>query len=103
MEKIEETIIKYVKELSKAVQDIKIEVETIKILEMVAPLEMKNLAKRSGATDANINNRTQEIEERISGVEDTIENIDTMVKRNTKHKKHPKHPGNLEHTHKNEI
>jgi hypothetical protein len=30
--------------------------------------------------DANITNRIQEIEERISGAEDTIENIDTTKK-----------------------
>ena len=34
---------------------------------------MENLGKRSGVTDANITNRIQEIEERISGIEDTIE------------------------------
>jgi hypothetical protein len=40
--------------------------------------------RRPGTTDANITNRIQEIEERISGVKDTIENIDTSVKENTK-------------------
>lgn len=48
---------------------------------------MKNLGKRSGITDASITKRTQEIEERISGVEDTAEGIHTTVKENTKHKK----------------
>jgi uncharacterized coiled-coil protein SlyX len=33
----------------------------------------------SGVIDANITNRIQEIEERISVTEDTIENIDTTV------------------------
>jgi hypothetical protein len=47
---------------------------------------MKNLGKRSGITDASITKRTQEIEERISGVEDTAEGIHTTVKENTKHK-----------------
>ena len=37
--------------------------------------------------DASINNRIQEIEERISDAEDTIESIDTTVKENTKCKK----------------
>jgi uncharacterized coiled-coil protein SlyX len=37
--------------------------------------------------DASITNRIQEIEERISGVEDTIGNIDTTVKENAKWKK----------------
>ena len=47
---------------------------------------MENLGTRSGVTEANITNRIQEIEERISGIEDTIENIDTLVKENTKYK-----------------
>jgi lysyl-tRNA synthetase class I len=34
--------------------------------------------------DASIINRIQDIEERISGAENTIENIDTTVKENTK-------------------
>jgi uncharacterized coiled-coil protein SlyX len=38
-------------------------------------------------TNANITNRLQEIEERISRVEDTLEDIDTTVKENTKSKK----------------
>ena len=37
-----------------------------------------------GVIDASITNRTQETEERISGAEDTIENIDTTVKENAK-------------------
>jgi hypothetical protein len=47
---------------------------------------MNNLGKRSGAADVKIINRIQEIEERISGIKDTIENIDTLVKENTKYK-----------------
>jgi uncharacterized coiled-coil protein SlyX len=50
-------------------------------------LEIGNLGKRSGVIDASIANRIQEIEERISGAEDTIENIDTTVKENAKFKK----------------
>jgi hypothetical protein len=37
--------------------------------------------------DASITNRIQEIEERISGAKDTVENIDTTVKENAKCKK----------------
>ena len=49
---------------------------------------MDNLGKRSGATDAtSITNRIQDIEERISCAEDTIENIDTSAKENTECKK----------------
>ena len=48
---------------------------------------MENLGKRSGAADASITNRVQEVEERISGIEDNIGYIDTTVKENSKHKK----------------
>jgi uncharacterized coiled-coil protein SlyX len=54
---------------------------------MVATLKMDNLGKRSVSTDARITNRIQEIEERITGVENTIEAIDPTVKENTKLKK----------------
>jgi len=53
-----------VKELNKAVQDLKVEVETIKKTQMEANLEMENLGKRSGITDVSITNRIQEIEEK---------------------------------------
>jgi uncharacterized coiled-coil protein SlyX len=50
-------------------------------------MEIENLRKRSGVIDTSITNRIQEMEERMSGVEDTIENIDTTVKENAKCKK----------------
>ena len=40
-----------------------------------------------GVIDARFTNRIQEIKERISGAEDTIENIDTTIKENAKCKK----------------
>ena len=57
------------------------EVETIEKTQMEANLEMKNLGKRSGITNVSITNRIKEIEERISGVEDTVE-IYTTTKEN---------------------
>jgi hypothetical protein len=53
---------------------------------MEANLEMANLGVRSGITDISISNRIQEIKESISCVEDTVEEIDTTVKENSKHK-----------------
>jgi hypothetical protein len=41
-------------------------------------LEIENLGKESGVIDASISNR---IEERILGAEDTIENINTTIKK----------------------
>jgi uncharacterized coiled-coil protein SlyX len=64
-----------------------VQLETIKKSQRETTLELENLGKRSGVIDANITNRIQEIEERISGAEDTLENIDTIVKENTKSKK----------------
>ena len=54
---------------------------------MEANLEMENIGKRSGITDVSITNWIQEIEKGISGVQDTVEEIDTNVKENSKHKK----------------
>jgi prefoldin subunit 5 len=52
-----------VKELNKTIQDLKMEVETIKKSQRETTLELENLGKRSGAIDASITNRMQEIEE----------------------------------------
>ena len=79
--------IKQVKELNKIIQDLKMEIETIKKSQKETTLGIENLGKKSGAIDANIANRIQDIEERISGAEDTIENVDTTVKENAKCKK----------------
>ena len=49
------------------------EIETIKKSQRERTVEIENLGKRSGVIDARITNRIQEIEERISGAEDTIE------------------------------
>jgi hypothetical protein len=76
-----------VKELNKTTQDLKMETETIKKSQRETALELENLGKKSGLIDASITNRIQEIEERISGEGDTIENIDTTVKENGKCKK----------------
>ena len=48
---------------------------------------MENLGKRAGVTDANITNRIQETEHRISGVEDTTEDFNITVKENTRSKR----------------
>jgi hypothetical protein len=63
------------------------EIETLKKSQKETTLEKENLGKGSGVIDASITNRIQEMEERISGAGDTIENIDTTVKENAKCKK----------------
>jgi restriction endonuclease len=47
---------------------------------------MENLGKRTGTIDASITNRTQDMQERISGIEDMIAEIDPSVKENVKPK-----------------
>jgi predicted nucleic acid-binding Zn-ribbon protein len=68
-------------ELNKTIQDLKGEVETIKKTQNETTLEIETLGKKSGTIDANISNRIQEIEERISGAEDSIENMAQQSKK----------------------
>ena len=70
--------------LTQNIQEIQ---ETISKSQRETTLEIENLGKRSGVIHASIKLRIKEIEERISGAEDTIENIDTTVKENAKSKK----------------
>ena len=74
-------------ELNKTIQDLKREVDTIKKTQSEAKLEIETLEKRSGTIDGSISNRIQEMEERISGAQDSIENISTTIKDNAKCKK----------------
>jgi predicted ribosome quality control (RQC) complex YloA/Tae2 family protein len=60
------------------------EVETIKKSQRETTKEIEILGKKSGTIDGNISNRIQEMKERISGVEDSIENMDRIIKENAK-------------------
>jgi hypothetical protein len=74
-------------ELNKTIQDLKREVEKIKKTQSETTLEIETLGKKSGTIDASVSNRIQEMEERISGAEDSIEIIGTTIKENAKCKK----------------
>jgi uncharacterized coiled-coil protein SlyX len=76
-----------IKQANKTIQDLKMEIETMKKSQRETALELVNLGMGLGVIDASITSRIQEIEERISGAEDAIENIDTTVKENAKGKK----------------
>ena len=73
--------------MNKTIQDIKREVDKIKKTQSEATLEIETLGKKSGNIDASISNRIQDMEEIISGAEDSIENISTTIKENAKCKK----------------
>jgi len=62
-------------------------IEAIKKAQRETTLNIENEWKRQGALDTSITNRMQEIGERISGAEDSIEIIETMVKDNATWKK----------------
>jgi hypothetical protein len=89
-------------ELNKTVQYLKREVETIKKVQSETTLEIEILGNKSGTIAVNISNRIQEMEERVSGAEYSIENMGTTIKENAKCKKDPnsKHPGKPGHNEK---
>ena len=62
-------------------------VETIKKPQRETTLEIEIIGNKSGTRDVNISNRIQEMDERISGAEDSIQNMDTTIKENAKCKK----------------
>jgi predicted nucleic acid-binding Zn-ribbon protein len=69
-------------EMSKTILDLKREVDTIKKTQSEATLEIETLGKKSGIIDASISKRIQDMEERISGAEDSMENIGTTIEKN---------------------
>ena len=70
--------------MKESVQHLKTEIETMKKTQTEGILEVEELSKQSGSTDTSITNRIQEMEERISGVEDTLGEIDSLTKENLK-------------------
>ena len=61
---------------------------------------MKNLGIQRWNTEARVSNGTQKIEDKLSRIEDMIEEGNTLIKENVQSKKflhkHP-HPRNLKH------
>ena len=81
---LQENTNKQVMELNKTIQDLKMEGESIKKTQRETTQEIETLGKKSEIIDASISNRMQEMEEKISGTEDSIENISTTIKENAK-------------------
>lgn len=59
---------------------------SIKITLTEGNLDMKNLGTQTGTSEVSLTNRIQESKERLSGLEDTIEEMDTFIKENVKSK-----------------
>jgi hypothetical protein len=47
-------------------------------------MQLENLGKKPGSIKMSISNRILDMEERLSGTEDSIEKVDTTVKENAK-------------------
>ena len=75
------------KETLETVQSMKAEIDTIKKTQNEAMLDLERLDKRSGTKDVSITNRIQEMEERISAIEDSLEDLHSSTKENLKSNK----------------
>ena len=84
------------KELKETIQDLKVKKEKRKKSQRETTQEIEHLGKKSGVIDTSTTNRIQEREDRISGAEDSIENINKTVKEILKCKNVPNliHAGN---------
>ena len=79
---------KAMKHMKETIQDLKTEIDTIKKTQAEGIIETEIMRKLTGTTNASMNSRMQEMEERISSTEDTIEEIkDSSVKENIKSNK----------------
>ena len=73
--------------MKETIQDLKSEIETINKTQAERIIETEIMRKQSRTTNASINSRIQDLEERIWSAEDTIEEIDSLVKENIKSNK----------------
>ena len=78
---------KTIKQVVETVQELKAEMETMNKTQSEGQLDMDNRGKQTETSEASITNRIQEIEERISDYEDTIEKINALNKENSKSNK----------------
>ena len=87
IKEIHENTNKQVKELSKTIQDLKIEVETTKKSQRETTLETKKPWKEIRGHRCKYQQQNTRKEERISDFKDIIETMDSTVKENAKLKK----------------
>jgi tRNA U34 5-carboxymethylaminomethyl modifying enzyme MnmG/GidA len=70
-----------VKELNKTIQNLKVEIKTIRKSQRETTLQIENLGKRTGVIDSSNTKRIQDTEERISGAEYTIKTFAQQSKK----------------------
>ena len=89
---------KMMKQVIETVPELKTEMEARKKTKTEDRLDMENLGQKGETTETSIIIRIQEIEERISDSEDSIEKINALIKENSKAKYSlHKHSGNMGH------
>lgn len=90
------------KKMNKTLQDQKMEIEAVTKIQTEGRLKMINLGIWTGTREASFNNCIHQMKKIILGTDDTVEEMDSLVKKNvdffSKKKKTPdtNHPGNLE-------
>jgi chromosome segregation ATPase len=87
LKEIQKNTTKQVMKLNKTIRDLKREVETIKKTQNETTLEIETLGKKSGTIDSSITKRIQKMEDRISGAEDSRENMGTTIEETVQCKK----------------
>jgi hypothetical protein len=87
-----------VKEINKIIQDLKLEIETIKKSQRETTLEMENLGKTSGVIDVSITNRIQE--NHRCRIYHRKHQHNSQRKYKMQKVSNPKHPGNPGHNEK---
>ena len=68
----------------KTIQDLEVEIESIKKTQTEGNLKVKNLGNQTGTSEASLSNRILRDKDRNSGIEDTIEEMGTSVTENVK-------------------
>ena len=69
LKELQESTTKHMMELNKTIQDLKMEVGTIKKTQRETTLEIETLGKKSGTIDVSISNRIKKMEEKKSQVQ----------------------------------
>ena len=92
-------------ELNKTIQDLKMEVETIKKTQRETTLEIETLGKKSGTIDVSISNRIKKMEEKNLRCRRFHRKHGHNNQRKCKMQKYPnsRHPGNPGHNEKNKT
>ena len=62
------------------VQTMKLEMESLKKTQTEIKLQMKTLVSQTETTEAILTNKEQDVEDRISGIENKVEETDSSVK-----------------------